>query len=320
MVMASLLTFMEINCENLFDTRHDSLKQDQQFMPDSPRRWTDGKLFCKVRNIAQTILAAGAQQDDNGGIPDMVALCEVENDSVMTMLTRRSPLRSFSYKYLITSSPDVRGIDVALMYDTTRFVPINHHCWRVDMPKGASPTRDILYVKGITYTLDTLHVMVVHAPSRLGGKRKTDPKRMAVAKRLRHAIDSIQTLRPDAHIIVAGDFNADFHDKSLDTICGQSLTDVTPRNDKGSSSSVSNDNDISGTYWYQGRWETIDHVLLSNSLVQCMERAFIMTDSFLIEYDERQGCYKPRRSYKGYRFDPQGISDHLPLVVRMRLD
>ena len=102
MVMASLLSFMELNCENLFDTCHDSMKQDYQYLPDSPRRWTRGKLFCKVRNIAQTILMAGAQNNDNGGIPDIVALCEVENDTVMTMVTRRSSVRTFFYDYLMT--------------------------------------------------------------------------------------------------------------------------------------------------------------------------------------------------------------------------
>lgn len=318
-MLASLFTIMELNCENLFDTRHDSLKQDQNYMPDSPRRWTEGKLFCKVRNLAQTILAAGAQKDHEGGMPDMVALCEVENDSVMTMLTRRSPLRSFFYDYLMTSSPDMRGIDVALMYDSTRFVPICHQALRVEMPENGPLTRDILYVKGVTWSADTLHVMVVHAPSRLGGKRKTDSRRMAVAMRVRHAIDSIQSLTPNANIIVAGDFNADFNDESLDAICGNSLTDVTPNSKNLSADATRDKRQVGGTYWYGGHWETIDHILLSNSLASRVEQSLIMTDEPLLEYDERQGCYKPRRSYKGYRFDPQGVSDHLPIMVRIRL-
>ena len=28
LLLSSLLTFVELNCENLFDTRHDSLKND----------------------------------------------------------------------------------------------------------------------------------------------------------------------------------------------------------------------------------------------------------------------------------------------------
>lgn len=33
----SSLTIVELNTENLFDTRHDSLKNDFEFLPNSPR-------------------------------------------------------------------------------------------------------------------------------------------------------------------------------------------------------------------------------------------------------------------------------------------
>ena len=46
----------------------------------------------------------------------LVALCEVENDSVLFDLTKRSAIRTAGYEYVMTSSPDERGIDVALMY------------------------------------------------------------------------------------------------------------------------------------------------------------------------------------------------------------
>ena len=45
-----------------------------------------------------------------------VALCEVENDSVMRDLTHYSALREADYRYVMTQSPDERGIDVALLY------------------------------------------------------------------------------------------------------------------------------------------------------------------------------------------------------------
>lgn len=33
LLLASLFTLIELNCENLFDTRHDSLKNDTEFLP-----------------------------------------------------------------------------------------------------------------------------------------------------------------------------------------------------------------------------------------------------------------------------------------------
>ena len=106
---AQTLTFVELNCENLFDTRHDSLKQDTEFAPDGVRRWTTSNYWRKLKHIGQEILSCSAQ------LPDIVALVEVENDSVLHALLRRSVLRQAGYQYLMTESPDVRGLDVALV-------------------------------------------------------------------------------------------------------------------------------------------------------------------------------------------------------------
>ena len=96
---AQSFTLVELNCENLFDCRHDSLKQDAEWMPDGLRRWTPARYWRKVNSIGQVILSC---QED--GIPDLVALVEVENDSVLRDLTCRSLLRGAGYEYLMTAS------------------------------------------------------------------------------------------------------------------------------------------------------------------------------------------------------------------------
>ena len=40
-LLICLFTFVELNCENLFDTQHDSLKHDEEFLPASAMHWTD---------------------------------------------------------------------------------------------------------------------------------------------------------------------------------------------------------------------------------------------------------------------------------------
>ena len=50
-VAQSRLTIVELNTENLFDTRHDSLKDDREFLPDSPRHWTRTKYWEKQNRI-----------------------------------------------------------------------------------------------------------------------------------------------------------------------------------------------------------------------------------------------------------------------------
>lgn len=124
LLLSSLLTFVELNCENLFDTRHDSLKNDMEFTPEGSYHWTRTRYWRKLNNLAKELVALGEKGNKEWEIPDLVAMCEVENDTVMTDLTKRSLLRLAGYEYLMTSSPDERGIDVALMYLPSSFCPL----------------------------------------------------------------------------------------------------------------------------------------------------------------------------------------------------
>lgn len=99
---------MFYNVENLFDTTDDPLKNDDEFLPAGLMNWKPWKYREKLKNITRVITAVGGMQS-----PALVGLCEVENDSVLFDLTRRSPLRAQGYEYIVTNSPDERGMDVA---------------------------------------------------------------------------------------------------------------------------------------------------------------------------------------------------------------
>ena len=53
LLLSSLLTFVELNCENLFDTRHDSLKNDMEFTPEGSYHWTRTRYWRKLNNLAR---------------------------------------------------------------------------------------------------------------------------------------------------------------------------------------------------------------------------------------------------------------------------
>lgn len=303
-------TFVELNCENLFDTSHDSLKQDTEWLEDSPRHWTRKRYWHKLNNTGKEIIACGGG-GDGWRLPDMVVLCEVENDSVMRDLTKRSLLRNARYEYIITESPDVRGIDVAMMYCPSSFHIISHHNIRVAPLKNMRPTRDILYACGTIISGDTLHVFAVHAPSRYGGERSTRPNRIQVAKTLAAAIDSVYAVSPDAAILVAGDFN-DCHDDPAPMLLYKSGIENVTRNATGS-------NGAKGSYKFKGEWQSIDHIMASPRMAATLDGAHIADLPFLLEDDERYGGKTPMRTYYGFKYKG-GYSDHLPLVVRFRME
>ncbi len=294
------LCVMEWNVENLFDTAHDAGFHDEDFLPAGSHHWTGSRLWRKVNDIARVVAVVA----DSAGTPDLIGLCEVENDSVLTLLTRRSAMRHLGYEYIVTHSADARGIDVALLYQPVHFRLLSWHAIRVNSRSHGLPaTRDLLYARGLAFTrtgIDTLHVFVAHLPSRSGG-RAGDSNRRLAAQTLWQAVDSVQQLHARAHIVVMGDFNAGPRDR-LFRHAPLRLTDA-PHD--------------AGTYCYRGVWQWLDHILVSES-VGTPQPARSLRLPWLLEPGRTYGTDMPRRTYRGPAYHG-GVSDHLPLTLTIEL-
>lgn len=313
--------FMEMNAENMFDPIDDGGKGDDDFTPSAPRAWNWKKFHAKVRNIGKVIAAAGGLAP-----PDVIALCEVENDTVMTCLTRTGLLRWIGYEYLITHSDDIRGMNVALVYNPQTFKVLSHESIRPDfrgLPK--KKTRDVLHVTGMTLSGDTADVFVCHLPSRLDRRKQGRDYRMRIARQIRGKADSIMLARGNANIIITGDFNETPEGEVLTRGFGaESL-----RGDAGSPSADGLYNlmsgktagkQVKGTYYYKGKWEILDNFIVNGRLIDgktgfrtSYGRCSIFAPDFLLA--ETDGERIPLRTYHGYRYRG-GFSDHLPVVVR----
>ena len=290
------------NVENLFDCQHDTLQNDEEFLPEGIRHWTPYRYWRKLDNVART-LAAVAHQDDDW--PALVGLAEVENDTVLRDLTLRSPLRVAGYRYVITQSADARGIDLALLYQPERFSLLEWHAVRIpSAAHGLPPTRDILYAAGRTARGDTLHVMVVHLPSRAGNKRGSGRHRQLAAQAIRQVADSLQGRK----LLVMGDFNTHPRDPLFRLLC-PSLTSLMPQGRRQL-------RQAQGTYFFQGQWSYLDHMLVSPSLLPYIkdQQAEPLRLPFLLDENGR-----PWRTYKGPAY-AGGISDHLPLRLLLNID
>ena len=297
------------NVENLFDCKDDSRKNDNEFLPDAKRNWTPYRYWEKVRNLAKGIIASGDEY-----VPDLVGLCEVENDSCLYDLTRRSPLREAGYRFVMTDSPDQRGIDVALLYQRAKFKLLHHQSIRIphkQLNRGA--TRDILHVVGQVVSGDTLDVMVCHFPSRSGGQAESEPYRIFVAETLKHHVDSLLEVRSQPYIIVMGDFNDYPTDKSLKRFWSGNGVQNLMKGKKG------------GTYRYRGEWGILDQFIVSGSLLKkksnirtSKAKAQVLRHAFLLEEDDRYGGDKPFRTYNGMKYQG-GFSDHLPISLDLTI-
>jgi len=303
--LATIFTLVTLNAENLFDTKHDDGKNDYEWLEESTRRWSPYRYWQKLNHTAQTILACG-EQGDSFVLPDLIALCEVENDSVMVDLTRRSILRNAGYDYVMTNSPDQRGIDVALLYSPLTFKLKYSRSHRIDPPKNLTPSRDVLEVCGTVANGKDLHIFVVHAPSRRNGKRSAYYRQL-VFTRIAEVSDSIRAAEHDAQIVVTGDFNDVTGAPPLQLLEQHELEHVS-RNATGK-------NGARHTYQYRGVWYNFDNVFASHALASRVSDCYVMDAPFLLEEDTKWSGVRPKRNYYAFKWQ-NGYSDHLPLVTQ----
>lgn len=303
------------NVENLFDCKDNPLTQDDEFLPQSIRKWNYSKYRNKLNAIAKGITNAGKWTP-----PIIVGLCEVENDSVLYDLTQRSNLKALGYRYFITEPRDLRGINIALLYLRERFKPISNRSIQVNKLKLTQrPTRDILHVSGIILSGDTLDVFVVHFPSRLGGVTFSEPNRIEVAQKLKQIILEVQEKRNSAKIIVMGDFNDTPQNKSVKDILDAKKPIENPLPNQLYNLMMNKRKQ--GTYKYKREWTLIDQIIVSGNLLDSNSPFYtseatttIVTDSFLFIPDEKYGDKKPFRTYHGLKYQG-GFSDHLPVIT-----
>lgn len=313
--------FMFYNCENLFDTYDDPDKNDKEFLPTEGKYWSSWRYYEKLYHIYQVITALGGWNS-----PEIIGVCEIENRKVLEDLIAKTPLFNAGYEIIHYESPDKRGIDVGLMYRKRKFKPLDHYKIPVVFPETSRPTRDILYVKGITSTGDTLHIYINHWPSRWGGQIETEPKRMYAASVLRHNVDSLFENLENPNILISGDFNDYPENKSLiETLDARSSSYDNPEPEElYNISYYMQEEKKEGSHKYHGEWGILDqlivsgHMLMQNSkLHTSTEDASVFSPDFLLEDDDKYTGKQPFRTYIGYKYHG-GFSDHLPVYIDFR--
>lgn len=281
------IRIVSYNVENLFKTE------------DTIKHWTHKKYWNKVEKISRVIANIGYKQ-----IPAIVGLQEVENDSCMIDLCRK--MRKFHYKYIHYDSPDKRGIDVGMLYDSTQYKVLESEPLHVPL-NNQSTTRDILYVKGILLaTQDTLHIMICHLPSMLGGRAQSQWKRDSALNVIKHQLyklDYDNVVHKKVNIIIMGDFN-DSNTKI------QGMYNAIK---------ITNKNNNNYTHKYQGRWAQLDYFWISESLIK-KASAHVFNASWLQEKDSKYLDIRPKRTYNGWKYNKEGYSDHLPIYLDLTFD
>jgi len=213
------------NLQNLFDIKASEIAADLEFTPD--KGWDQTAFDSKVVNLASVI---NMMHDGQG--PDLLGVCEIENKEVAQRLIDGTGRDDYELAHV--ESPDIRGIDVSLIYSRNVFAldgdPVGH---RIHF---RYPTRDIFQVKlSVLDNNAELNILVNHWPSRKQGQYETEPYRIAVAEHCASIVDDILKFsrndflglqdteasltelnkRWNRNVLVMGDFNDESFNRSV---------------------------------------------------------------------------------------------------------
>ena len=310
------------NVENLFDTINHPDKIDDDFTPEGKNRFRSSDYQSKLLQTAKVISKIGGNGGSKG--PDLIGLAEVENKNVIVDLVNCKILGQHRYGIIHFESPDIRGIDVALLYKKDVFTPIHQSVFEVRIWKESGErihTRDILRVSGVLDG-ELLHLLVNHWPSRRGGRMRSEPKRMKAAFVVQNILDEILLEDPDPKVIIMGDFNDDPINKSIakglldpnkeDSLQVELFNPMRKLFRKGINSLA-----------YRDNLNLFDQIILSESLhsTQADPKQFrllhtaVFNPSFLTHQKGKYRGY-PKRSFENNKY-AGGFSDHYPVYVLM---
>ncbi|MDO5523133.1 MAG: hypothetical protein Q4G48_03705 [Bacteroidia bacterium] len=306
---------MFYNTENFYDTVDDPDIMDSDFTPKGRLKWDERKFNDKVDKLTFVI-----QDIVKPTIPDIIGLAEIENKNVMMSIVddlHRKGMEHYSFVHF--DSPDERGSDVALIYNTQSFIVLESTPVLIHLPGIEDRTRDVLYVRGKTTFDEVFHIFTVHFPSRREGTDKSERRRYFVASELHHAVYKILSNHPEANVIIMGDFNDTPDDNSIDEVLGaQKTTDdivnlklynlLYPRHKRGI-----------GTTFHNG-WLLFDQFIVSGNMLlsdkfDCKpEYADVFNPKYLLHFDKK-GRVNINRTYRSHYTG--GYSDHLPIYLKI---
>lgn len=325
---SSGLTIMTYNVENLFDDVHDGTEY-REFDPNGGA-WNAEFFKIRVGSIAEVVRKAVP------GGADVLLLQEVENDNALTALVADG-LRGMGYTWKAFVPKRGLSANVAIL---SRFPIARVRTHAVGSWKGATPLRDIVEAD-IVIAGNTLYVLDNHWKAKSEGARATEPFRRNAAGVLARRIEEILALDPSADIVAAGDLNESLDE--LQRVGTKYQTALVPESENALTTEPNQsiflsgavtglgvvgtrcvlyepwyeiDSSHRGSYFYQGDWLTVDHMLLSPGL-----------------FDPRGFCYR-RGSFGPVRLPfllsdtgspkawsnltkDSGYSDHLPLIMSL---
>jgi predicted extracellular nuclease len=312
------------NLENLFDEENSPRRTDKvrRVIKDDIAGWTPQLRDRKITQLGSVI----AQMNDGGG-PDLLGVCEVENRFVLDLLVDvlRNRLPGRRYGIVHADTDDARGIDVAFIYNLDLLeAPADEVFFHVVMRRNA--TREIVQVNFRTSRGRTWTVFGNHWPSRSGGAFESSGYRDIAGETLAFFHErALQEHGEDTPALAMGDFNDEPFDTSLvvhalSTRQRRRVVEAdTPRFWNLMWPAIGGPD---GTFYFNNEPNLLDQFLANTNMAHDDSPIAVHADT--VEILRFPGTSDPGTYPKpvpfggmGKEVDQNGFSDHFPIGMRV---
>lgn len=309
------VTIITWNVQNLFDGEHDG----GEYHEYDPRvsSWDHAAYHSRLERLCSIISASGA---------DIILLQEIEGDDILDDMCSWY-LNRTGLRYHAATRDAYSAIQVGVI---SRY-PILEISVHMAMPEPGECSRSILKAV-IPVGEERLAILVNHWKSRIGGVEESEAARVASSRLARRIIEREQRLHPRSLILLAGDLNTSIQDAPQGDSQAVAALQPAALQPAADSLSVTGDRDgvkgsvlydfwmddtlhttPAGSYWYRGFWLQLDHLMGDRHLFDGngleLESAEPYVPASVLD-DEGHPCswsYHTR----------EGVSDHLPLIMRL---
>lgn len=306
------------NVENLFDVSNSPHRSDilERRLKRELKGWTAPVLNAKIRQLTKII-----KQMNDGLGPDILGVCEVENEPVLERLVEALAPLGRDYRVAHIDSSDRRGIDIAFVYDHKKYTAKKKFNYEV---VKRSATRDIVQVNfHIKKSGRPLILVGNHWPSRLG-----EPAyRIIAGETLSYWMQRIhEVLGGEPSILVMGDFNDDPYSPSLTNFALSTETTtkvLRARNQRLYNMMWPLVGQGVASYVYSGVPNMLDQFLVTKGMLR-RDAAIkpLRASVSVLRFPEMvsRSVYKtPKRFGRpSSRLNRTGFSDHYPIAVTLR--
>ena len=310
------------NLENLYGLEEDPNTVSSNYTVRAEKFYTQRVYEAKQRNMAKVIADIG--RDFTRTSPTIIGLAEIENFHVLNDLVNQESLRNDNYAIIHYDSPDLRGIDVGLLYKKNIFIPTNSKTYKLHIYQDIAKTkrkhtRDQLVVSGILEG-EKIHLIVHHWPSRSSNPTNSITNRIKAAELNKHIIDSLLSMDSKAKIINMGDFNDEPVDHSIKKILKtKAFQKDLKEGELYNPMEVIFRKGIGSLAW-RDNWSLFDQIMISAELASKNQslsfyQAGVYNKAYLTTTTGKFKGY-PFRSYSSEGWTG-GYSDHFPVFIHL---